>query len=35
MLNGKNRKNLAESVLRNYSSLQQNIDFYKNLQYLL
>ena len=35
MLNGKNRKNLAESVLRDYSSLQQNIDFYKNLQYLL
>ena len=34
-LNGKNRKILAENVLNDYSSLQQNVEFYKNLKYLL
>lgn len=35
LLNGKNRKILAENVLNDYSSLQQNVEFYKNLKYLL
>lgn len=34
-LNGKNRKILAENVLNDYSSFQQNIEFFKNLKYLL